>query len=288
MSSPSSLRRRARPLLGTLVEISLSEADPKLAEQAFTRAFGAVEEVHRLMSAHDPASDVSVLSMHAHLAPQAVHAHTLAVLRLALAMHAETKGIFDITIGHLMANAGRLPALPRAPGTAQGSSADIVVHTDGTVRFKRALHIDLGGVAKGHAVDCAVLALQSLGIRSGLVNAGGDMRAFGPLSYPVHLRFAGGVRCVAMLNQAALAASSSGGDSAAPVHADGRNGAFVRRPETVMVHATSAAVADALTKVAMSAPAPPTRPVRPCTPGGAPSTRTARSTGSTARPPEPR
>lgn len=251
MNSPSSLRRRARPLLGTLVEITLAEADPQLAEQGFTRAFGAVEEVHRLMSAHDPASDVSVLSMHAHRTPQAVHPHTLAVLRLALAVHAESKGIFDITVGHLMANAGHLPALPLARRTAQGSSADIVIHACGTVHFERPLRIDLGGIAKGHAVDCAVLALQSLGIRSGLVNAGGDMRAFGPVSYPVHLRFAGGVRCVAMLNQGALAASCSSGDTAAPVHADGRSGVFVRRAETVMVHAASAAVADALTKVAM-------------------------------------
>src|SRR5439155_21847017 len=56
------------------------------------------------------------------------------------------------------------------------------------VRFLQPLQIDRGGIAKGFAVDEAVTELQRHGIRSGLVNAGGDLRAFGRREQQVHLR----------------------------------------------------------------------------------------------------
>ena len=61
MSSLSSPLRRARPLLGTLVDITLVEADAQRANDAFDAAFAAVAQVHALMSVHDPSSELSVL-----------------------------------------------------------------------------------------------------------------------------------------------------------------------------------------------------------------------------------
>ncbi len=253
MSSLSSPLRRARPLLGTLVDITLVEADAQRANDAFDAAFAAVAQVHALMSVHDPSSELSVLMRTAHQRPVRVHADTACVLRLAQAVHAASAGIFDVA-----AHTG-----------AGGSSADMHIDADGCVRFERALRLDLGGIAKGHAVDCAINALRSRGITSALVNAGGDMRCFGATAYPVDLRFAGGVRTVAMLQGSALAASSHAGrageapqaertarigahiDAHIDAHVDARNGRVIQRLDTIVVQAPSAAVADALTKVAM-------------------------------------
>ncbi len=257
MKLPSSHRRRARPGLGTLVDIALDEADDARAQAAFEAAFETVALIHRLMSAHDAASDVRRLSEAAHLRPLHVHAHTLAVLRLARAMHTQTEGIFDIAVGALLQRAGQLPALARPGHCAPGSSADIAIARDGAVSFARPLHLDLGGVAKGYAVDCAVVALRAHGIASGLVNAGGDMRAFGPAAHAVQLRFGSGVRTVAALRDGALAASCNAGIAAdaEPPHIDPRTGCGVRSAWSVLVQAPSAAVADALTKVALVCPA---------------------------------
>ncbi len=244
-------------MLGTLVDITLLEADAQRANDAFDAAFAAVAQVHALMSVHDASSELNTLMRTAHLRPVRVHADTACVLRLAHAVHTASGGIFDVA-GHTGAG---------------GSSADIRIDADDCVRFERALRLDLGGIAKGHAVDCAVDALRARGITSALVNAGGDMRCFGAAAYPVDLRFAGGVRTVAMLRDSALAASSHAhreveapqarraAHVSAPIdahvgapidaHIDARDGRVMRRRDTIVVQAPSAAVADALTKVAM-------------------------------------
>ena len=47
------------------------------------------------------------------------------------------------------------------------------------MRYAKRLWLDLGGIAKGYAVDEAVRVLQRQGLRAGIVNAGGDLRCFG-------------------------------------------------------------------------------------------------------------
>jgi thiamine biosynthesis lipoprotein len=58
-----------------------------------------------------------------------------------------------------------------------------------SVRYTQpGVRVDLGGIAKGYAVDCAVDALRGHGITSGRVNAGGDLRVFGAIPRRIHLR----------------------------------------------------------------------------------------------------
>ena len=250
-SAPRRQHRRARPALGTLVDITLDTDDDALAARGFEAAFAEIQRVHALMSAHDPRSDVVRLSLRAHLEPVTIHADTLAVLRQAIKLHRLSDGVFDPTVGALLARSGHVPALNVPPG---GSLADVVIAPDGAVRFKCPLHLDFGGIAKGYAVDRAVHVLARLQLPGALVNAGGDMRAFGDRAHPVQLRTAHGPQTVAMLKDAALASSCNAGLTASP-HLDGRYGRGVLRDESVVVHAPSAAIADALTKVAMvSAP----------------------------------
>ena len=65
----------------------------------------------------------------------------------------------------------------------------IALMADGRVRFERPdVAVDLGGIAKGFAVDRAIEVLRAQGISRALVNAGGDLAAFGPEPHLVHIR----------------------------------------------------------------------------------------------------
>jgi FAD:protein FMN transferase len=142
--------------------------------------------VHRLMSFHDPESDVSRLNRSAHRGPVAVHPWTWHVLKAGVEFSSHSGGAFDFTIAPLLQRWRYLPG--RHSGSGGGGWNDVCLGEDCTVRFGRPLALDLGGIAKGHAVDLAVAALRDAGVPQGLVNAGGDLRVFGENTREVHIR----------------------------------------------------------------------------------------------------
>ena len=190
--SPSTEIRRARPLLGTLVEVRASAGGARAELQAaIDAAFAAVERVQRLMSFHDAASEVSALNRDALQRPLRVDAQTWAALAAAQRLSQLSEGAFDISIGASLQDWGYLPPsnLPGpAPAGVEGNWSDIELLDDSRVRFHRPLRIDLGGIAKGYAVDCAIETLRQAGVDEALVNAGGDLRALGRQPQPVRLR----------------------------------------------------------------------------------------------------
>ena len=176
---PSAEVRRARPLLGTLVEIHATGAAlPARLHAAVDAAFAAVEQVHRRMSFHEVGSTVSALNREALQRPLRVDAHTWAVLAAAQRLSRLSEGAFDIAVGAPLRDWGYLPAGLAEP-PFEGNWTDIELLDDCRVRFHRPLLIDLGGIAKGYAVDCAIAVLRQAGVEGALVNAGGDLRTFG-------------------------------------------------------------------------------------------------------------
>jgi thiamine biosynthesis lipoprotein len=115
-----------------------------------------------------------------------VHAWTWRVLARAQEFAVASRGAFDVAIAPLLSEWGYLPAHYEKDDAA--SYRDIVLPPGGMVRFLRPLAIDLGGIAKGFAVDWAVEALRAEGAAGGTVNAGGDLRAFGHEVEQIHLR----------------------------------------------------------------------------------------------------
>jgi thiamine biosynthesis lipoprotein len=211
--------RRARPLLGTIVDAKARARRKIIAARGIEAAFAAIEHVHRLMSFHDPDSDVSRLNREANLRSVTVHKWTWRVLQAAQEFASESDGVFDVTIGGLLSRWNFLPRQTfrsdstsnnghpeRTRGTSQTTSRvirevlrcaqdhrlawrDIVLEKNCAVRFRRGLTIDLGGIAKGFAVDCAINALKKAGVQAGFVNAGGDLRVFGLQKEAVRIRY---------------------------------------------------------------------------------------------------
>lgn len=246
--------RRARPLLGTLVEIAVRAADAP--EQAIAAAFDAIAHVHARMSYHERASDVSRLNGQADRRPVAVHADTYQVLRAAVALSARTAGAFDVSIAPQLERQGLLPR--RRLGTTSGTWRDIDLLPGRRVRFRRPLRIDLGGIAKGYAVDRACDVLRAHGIGNALVNAGGDLRVIGSTPWPIAVRHPGdpAIRVpLCELADGAIATSAGyflrrhGGSGGSRALVDGRTRGLRHWQGSVSVTAASCLSADALTKV---------------------------------------
>src|ERR1700757_4753018 len=117
METVSGNLRRARPLLGTFVEITASGTGATDVELAIGAAFDAVERVHRLMSFHDPASDVSRLNREANAGAVAVDPWTFEVLTTAQDLHGRSGGAFDIAVAPVLQRMGLLPAVESEEGT---------------------------------------------------------------------------------------------------------------------------------------------------------------------------
>ena len=179
---PASLVKlvRARPLLGTLVEIAATGADAQQVQLALASAYRAVEQIHVLMSYQDADSDVSRINRDAYNSPIEIDPHTYRVLRAAQLMAQASNGVFDITVAPTLNWLGYLPRHANSPRASAGANwKDIRLLPDNRVRLDNSLRIDLSGIAKGYAVDVAIKALREAGMFAGRVNAGGDLRVFG-------------------------------------------------------------------------------------------------------------
>ncbi|MFT5643625.1 MAG: thiamine biosynthesis lipoprotein [Janthinobacterium sp.] len=279
------MKRRAQPWLGTLVDISIADdgacgavpmadvAAPFAA--AFSAAFAEIAIVHKLMSYHDPASDVSRINRVAVGETIDIDAHTARVLALALMLADESASIFNIGCASRLVQWHYLPKPAGALPPYQQGDSGLALHFDGkvhTVHKKRSVLIDVGGIAKGYAVDQAILALQQAGIASACVNAGGDVRVLGDTPFSIAIRDPSsvtGIGAKVHLANAALATSATyfsarssgngqdkqgaGGDrQKISALIDGRSGQSVITTASATVQAQTCMVADALTKIVMA------------------------------------
>ena len=254
---------RARPLLGTLVQIRASGPAFRI-HSAVDAGFTAIEQLHHRLSYHDPQSELSALNHQVLFEPRRVHADTYAVLFAALHFARLSEGAFDPCVGFDLERWGLLPgdSSTRAPG-ALGSWRDIELLPEQRVCIHRPLRIDLGGIAKGYAVDLAVQALASSGAVDILVNAGGDLRVAGARGRAIALRHPSAPQrsseSVTLLN-AALATSAAyysrtqGSDGEVSALLNPADRAPHLDPGSVSVRAANCMSADALTKVVLFAP----------------------------------
>ena len=219
--------RRARPLLGTLVEIGV-RSDDHAGHAAIDAAFAAVCEAQACLSRFAAVSVVARFHALRRGETLSMRPVTRQVLEAAQQLRSATDGAFDVSLGtapHGWCCAG-----------------------DQLHKLDDAVRLDLGGIGKGCAVDRAVHALIEHGCEAGWVNAGGDLRAFGDADVPVHLRdeASGGARPFATLRDGAFATSHFDRRSRSRI----ASGASAR---PVCAHVSVAAPlcmwADALTKV---------------------------------------
>ena len=256
MRCASNRVRRARPSLGTFVEITARGDDEAKLHTAVDRAFNAIARVDRKMRFHHPESDIARINREAFQRKVTVDRWTWSVLRAAQRLSQESDGIFDVTVARKLMQWNYLPR--RYRNVSKGNWRDIVLEKNCTVRFRQPVIVDLGGIAKGFAVDCAVKSLKCAGVPSGVVNAGGDLRVFGLKSELVHLRHpAEPMRPAGAISLRERALATSGiyfaqkrrGSTVVSSLLDGRTCRSSRKLISVSVAASVCMIADALTKI---------------------------------------
>lgn len=256
--------RRCQPLLGTFVNIALDGGSVAALHQEAGKAFDLIRAIQRGMGFHDPESDVSRLNRCAHIAPLRVHPWTWQVVDHALNLSEETNGAFDITVAPTLVKWGYLPRHhPFTALTEGGLWEHIELLPDCRIHFHRPLQIDLGGIAKGFAVDKAIDYLSTRGITQAIVNAGGDLRILGQPAHATVIRDPSKpqekhhpttmLRPAVATSAAYFARKRIGVTRVSPI-VHPRTGKALRSNVSVSVFSPTCMEADALTKAVLLAP----------------------------------
>ena len=246
--------KRCKPLLGTYVEVSvLSENNNNntlidLSECVFSE----IQRIENLMSFHDLDSELSYINREAYNYPCSISKDMEEVLLAALNLSKVTNGIYDISIAPTLVRNGILPE-QSIDVDDQANWQDISI-ANGKISFKRKLLIDLGGIAKGYAVDRALCLVEDQ-VKNITVNAGGDLRIkeWSGESVGIKASDTKGSNSLIFvpMHQAALATSSN-------YYMDVNKSAIIdpftkkelKDKKSISVFASSCMLADALTKVA--------------------------------------
>jgi thiamine biosynthesis lipoprotein len=181
-----------RPVMGTLARIVAVAGSSADAYSGIKAAWEAIESVELLMSDYDPDSQLSQVNQRAFLEPVAVEESLFEVLSAAVDYSKLSNGAFDVTVGPVVylyrqsRQTGQAPS-PEALENARkavGRQHLLLDPENRTVRFAvEGMRLDLGGIAKGYAIDQAIKALQDAHVRGGMVDIGGDIRCFGPAAH---------------------------------------------------------------------------------------------------------
>jgi thiamine biosynthesis lipoprotein len=178
------LLSQTRLSMGTFVSVSVLDSSPARAEEAVGQAFATLDRLEAELTRYRPGTALSVLNAEGRVdgPPQSL----LTLLDLAAHSHRITGGAFDPTVQPVLAYLERTSAEGRLPDARHMEELRPLlgfgrVRWDGReVRLERGgMALTLNAVGKGHIVDQMVETLRRCGVRHGLVNAGGDLRAFG-------------------------------------------------------------------------------------------------------------
>lgn len=203
---PSAMRprrvlvRRRIPVMGTIAEVAIPTQDSGWAHEAIDAAFGALRRVEATMTRFRSDSDVGRLNLSGGVWVP-VSTDTGHVLAAAQEWASRSGGRFDPCLGNVTrlwdaperVTRGRIggggrPLEGRGPeGLGSGAGDELwrsleieSWHASARARLTGAsASVDLGGIAKGFAVDVAADALRYVGVTDGLVNVGGDLVALG-------------------------------------------------------------------------------------------------------------
>jgi thiamine biosynthesis lipoprotein len=183
------LVRRTVPGMGTLLEVAVVHRDAHYAEAAVDAAIAAMAAVERTMTRFERGSDIGRLNTRPSREAVLLSPATATVIRAALDWAQASEGAFDPCLGRVselwdVEHRHRPPppaAYRRLAGRQLYRSLDLDTW-QGHPAARRTdpdVQVDLGGIAKGYAVDRAVTTLREWGIEQALVNAGGDLYAMG-------------------------------------------------------------------------------------------------------------
>ncbi len=184
--STSPVRRSSRPrgIMGTQCELA-ALANEEQASRSLVAAEEALRNVESLMSVHIDATELSRFNT-GDKGEYRFSPELMKVFRAAGEFHEQTDGAFDVTCYPLIQLWKKCKTDGRLPNEAEIAEVrrsvgmkHLRICSDGVTKLTDGVSVDLGGIAKGYAIDRAIEAMIDAGADGGLVNVGGDLRCFG-------------------------------------------------------------------------------------------------------------
>lgn len=170
--------------MGVAARIVLYAPNDYVAKWACSRAFLRIAQLEETMSDYRSDSELMWLCREGHLAPVRVSNDLFFVLRKALELSQRSNGAFDITVGPFVSLWRRARKTKQMPTENELNEAKKLVgwqkvqldDSNQTVKLAVAgMKLDLGGIAKGYAADCALKVIKKFGISRALIELGGDI-----------------------------------------------------------------------------------------------------------------
>ncbi|SFA60175.1 thiamine biosynthesis lipoprotein [Pedobacter suwonensis] len=188
MAKPVSVNRILK-LMGNRFEFTVIAEHEQEGNAAIDSAIKEVQRIEQLLTTYSELSQTSLINRHAGLKPVTVDEEVINLIERSIRISEITDGAFDITYGSIDKRLWnfdqRMTSLPdeetalKSVGLIDYRNV-IIDKKQSTVLLKnKGMRIGFGGIGKGYAADRAKLVLQQLGIRSGIVNAAGDLTTWG-------------------------------------------------------------------------------------------------------------
>ena len=183
--------------MGTYVNVTVVTTDSAATWPAVESAQAQVRLVDSLMSNWTTTSEIARINRVADSVTTTVEPRVADVIARSLAVWRGSEHTFDITVEPLVRAWGFIGGPRRVPSDEEVRAAFALVGAQDvafdssarTIHFgKRGMRIDLGGIAKGYAVDLAMRALRAHGVRAALVDASGNMMSSGHPPSSAHWR----------------------------------------------------------------------------------------------------
>ncbi len=178
--------QREEAIMGTAIKVELWAPDRRSGEAAVVAVMDEMHRIDRAMSPHKPTSELCRINREAARQPVPLSEEMFALMQRAIHFSRLSAGAFDITyaaVGQLYDYRQRVRPSAAALEQARALVGWQQLELDPAVRSLRfareGVRIDLGGFAKGHAVDRAAVLLARRGITNAMVSAGGDSRVIG-------------------------------------------------------------------------------------------------------------
>jgi FAD:protein FMN transferase len=176
-------------LMGTTVETTVRTNDINLSKKALLASYQEMQRVENLLSCEKDSSEISAINRASGLHPVKVSYETLEMMKRSKAYCKKYHGVFDVTIGPVSDLWGfsedKEIVLPEDSTIKKllklVDYKDIVINEKDSTVFlkKKGMSIDLGGIAKGYAIDRGSAVLKEYGITNFILNAGGDIYVSG-------------------------------------------------------------------------------------------------------------
>ena len=181
--------RKTERLMGNSFEITVVGEDEFWAHEKIDLAFAEIRRIERLLTTFDDNSQTNQINRQAGISPVKVDKEVFDLIERSLRISAVTDGAFDITYGSVdkrLWNFDKtMTALPDS-NTAKSmvrliNYRNVILHKDDcSVMLKeKGMRIGFGGIGKGYAAEMAKALLKKEGVHSGIVNASGDLTAWG-------------------------------------------------------------------------------------------------------------